>query len=322
MREYSADDDDFLRKVNTMEPVVIGDLLFGMGGPRGELVGVMRMPDVLLKDGGREAVAEGLRVAAARGAKVVGLGAWTAPVTAAGRTLLHGAPDGVTITTGNAYTAAVSRHNVVEAVEALDLRRQARVAVLGATGSVGVPASHLLVQEGFDVTLIGRTEGRLKVTVGDLAPVARLTTGLGHLREADVVLVLTSDKTSLVRPEHVSDGAVIIDVAQPVNIPRSSHDLFEAKGVCVVEGGLVRIPGYRSTYDLAITDPYSTFACLGETYLLSRDGAREHSVGPIEPSTSLRMERIAAWHGVRPAPLDLADRRLPRTPPEAAAAAS
>lgn len=304
LRQYSDSDDEFLAKVTMLESTVIGEVLFGVGGPRGEMIGIFRMPHKIMGSGGREAIEDALRLAAARGTPVVGLGGLTAPATAAGRSLLRTLPSGVTLTTGNAYTAAVSRHNVVSAVASLALDRPAHVVVLGATGSVGVPASHLLVREGFDVTVIGRNYGRIRATLGDLAGEATFADGLGPLHKADVVLVLTSEAGALLTPGDIRPGAIVIDVTQPVNIPESAYPEFRAAGVRVHPGGLVKIRGYHSTYDFAPPIQGTTFACLAETYLMAREGIRDHSVGAPRPELALRMEQIAARHGVTPAVLD------------------
>src|SRR5437867_7398462 len=44
LREYSDSDEEFLAKATSMEPTIIGEILFGFGGARGELVCAMRMP--------------------------------------------------------------------------------------------------------------------------------------------------------------------------------------------------------------------------------------------------------------------------------------
>jgi len=305
LRDYSTTEEDFLSKATSLGPVVVGEILFGLDAGHGELLGVARLPDQILGSRGGEAIAAGVRLAAERGAPVVGLGALTAPRTGAGLTLLPTLPRGLTLTTGNAYTAAVARANVVEAVTALSVSRVARVAILGATGSVGVPASHLLVQAGLDVTLIGRTLSRLRASLGDLGRDARFSDTLADLRGVDIVLALTSSSSARLSADLLSPGSMVIDVAQPANVPESDYGAFRARQVRVVAGGLVRIPRYGSTYDFSLADPTTTFACLAETYLMAREGIREHSVGPIATETALRMERIAQRHGVRPATLQV-----------------
>lgn len=304
LREYSDSDEELVAKWTSLEPMVSGELVFGFGGPRGEMVAVTRMPEQLMGPYGRSVVADAARLAVDRGARVIGLGALTAPATAAGRSLVRDLPAGVAVTSGNAYTAAVSRRNVIAAVTALGLDRPARVAVLGATGSVGGPVSRLLVQDGFDVTVIGRNPGRVRAMFGDLAGEAVLADTLEPLLKADVVLVLTSERSALLTPREVRPGAIVIDVTQPANILPGAYQEFHADGSRVVPGGLVQIPGYHSSYDFVIPIPGATYACLAETYLLAREGIREHSVGVPSVAAALQMERLAERHGVAPAVLD------------------
>lgn len=304
LRQYSSSDEEFVGKATTMDAAVVGDLLFGLGGSRGELVGVVRMPRQIVTASGRTAVAQAVEFAASRGSKVIGLGALTAPATAAGVSLVARLPDGVTLTTGNAYTAVVAQANVNDAVQFQDLPRSVRVAVLGATGSVGVPAARLLVQDGHDVCLVGRSLKRVRDVLGDLEGRARFSDAIDDLQRADVVLVVTSGASALVRPEHVRPGAVVVDMTQPSNIDQTAYDAFRAKDVHVVAGGRVRIPAYRTTYELPTGGAAHTFACLAETFLMAREGIREHSVGIPTVEFAMRMRRAAARHGVMASPLE------------------
>lgn len=302
IRDHSDSEEDFLAKVTTADPMIVGEFTFGIGAPYGELVGVMRMPEQVLTRTGRDDVGSAAKVATARGVRCVGLGALTAPATAAGAAVVPLLPAGVTVTTGNAYTAAVARRNVLEALQLHGLPDDARVAVLGATGSVGYACSSLIIESGLATTLIGRTTDRTQRMLGPLGRRARLVSGLEHLRDAQVVLLLTSAAGARVRPEHLSRGTVLIDVCQPSNVSPGDLAAFEAAGVSVYEGGLVQVPGYASTYDMGLP-PSATFACLAETYLMARHGVTRHSVGPADPAFARDMEALALRNGVRPRPL-------------------
>ncbi|HIE52340.1 MAG TPA: shikimate dehydrogenase, partial [Armatimonadetes bacterium] len=74
------------------------------------------------------------RVAEEEGAKIVGLGAWTSVVGDAGITVAENL--NIAVTTGNSYTAATALEGTRRAAALMgtDLA-QARVAVIGATGS-------------------------------------------------------------------------------------------------------------------------------------------------------------------------------------------
>jgi len=303
LRRYSDGEDDFRRKMSSLPPLVAGEISFGFSPVRGEVVVVMRRPDVLFGPGGGRAILEGLEVALARGASVIGLGALIAPATAGGARLLRHLPDGVTLTNTNAYTAVLVLANVHSAAANRGLGTGAQVAVIGCTGSVGVPASRLLADDGFPLVLVGRTVERVRRHLGDLEGNALLAAGLDSALGAEVVVLLTSDESARLTPDHVSPGAVVIDFAQPANVTPAAAAAFERQGVTVVEGGIVRVPDYWCSVDLGLADRADTTACVAEAYLFAREGIQAHSVGRPTTELARRLARSAVRHGVRPQPL-------------------
>jgi predicted amino acid dehydrogenase len=303
--EHSADDEEFQEKMLTLPPTIVGEFTFGIGRGRGELLGVLCMPDRIMRLHGRRQIEDGVRVAAQRGTSVLGLGELTAPATMGGVTLLDVLPPGMTLTTGNAYTAAIARQNVIEASHALGLGGRASVAIVGCTGSVGVAASRLLARAGFELLLIGRNPDRVRRELPELAGEFTVSGDRSDVGRADIVLLLTGDRSAQLAPTDPRPGSVVIDFAQPVNIQPSQYPAFLRNGVRVAEGGLVCIPGYRSSFDLRTADRHATFACLAETYLFACEGITEHSVGQPSVELALELERVAARHGVRARALDL-----------------
>jgi predicted amino acid dehydrogenase len=300
LRRFSRDDAEVAAKAATLDPLVAAQFFFRGVAATGELVCVCRFPDQLMSAEGRRWVLDGVELAAKRGARVIGLGGLTAPATGGGLTLRDQLPRGVTLTNGNALTAVIVRDNVCEASEILGLGRQARVAVIGCTGSVGGAASHLIASAGFPLTLIGRTRSRVERTFPTLH--ARYSDAIGDAADADIIVILTSDATARFRPWHAKGGSIVIDCAEPSNIPREEYDSFAAKGVSVVEGGLVRIPGYATTCDYT-TVPGAAFACLAETYLFAVGGIREHSIGRPTVEQALKLERLARNRGITALPI-------------------
>jgi predicted amino acid dehydrogenase len=303
LRRYSDSEDDFRHKMGSLPPLVAGEISFGFSPLRGEVVVVMRTPAALFGPGGGRAVLEGLEVALARGAPVIGLGALIAPATAGGARLVRHLPDGVTLTNTNAYTAALVQANVLEAAADLGPRRSVQVAVIGCTGSVGVPASRLLADDGFPLVLVGRTAERVRRHLADLEGRARMASGLDSALGCDVVVLLTSDESARLTPDHVSPGAVVIDFAQPANVTPAAVAAFERRGVTVVEGGIVRVPDYWCSVDLGLANRADTTACVAEAYLFAREGIRAHSVGRPTTDLARRLARAAFRLGVRPRPL-------------------
>jgi predicted amino acid dehydrogenase len=254
----------------------------------------------------RQDVIKAAHLAASRGARVVGLGALTAPATGGGLTILDEIPRGVILTNGNALTAAIVRQNVSEAAQYLSGRdgRKAVVAIVGCTGSVGSATTQRLAADGFELLLIGRSPMRVERQFSDLQS-ATFSGQVADIKHADVVVLLTNDPAALVTPDTPASGSIVIDCSQPANIPRDRYPEFAQLGIAVVEGGLVRIPEYSSTDDFGFSDPTVTFACLAEAYLLARSGSREHSVGRCAAEKAVKMEQLAARFGVEACRLDM-----------------
>lgn len=305
LRQLSGSEAEFEARATALPPLVVAQIRFPPAAAWGELIVVPRLPEQLMTPEGRAAVADAAKVAASRGASVIGLGGLTSPATGAGATLLAHLPPAVTLTTGNAYTAAVVHANVREAAEHLGLGTRARVAVVGCTGSVGVAACRLLAAAGFPLVLIGRTEGRARALLEDHAPNAVYCGDAARAAECDVVVLLTSDASARLAPEHTRPGSVVVDCAQPANVTAEHVAAFRARGVAVREGAVVRIPAYDCPFDLGLESPGDTFACLAETYLFARGGVRAHSVGRAEAELAVRMEALATRYGVLPRPLAL-----------------
>src|SRR5258708_38811425 len=110
----------------SLPPVVVGEIAFGRAAIWGEVVNIQRLPEAMMNPKASKSVLEGLRLSLRRGSSVIGLGALTAPATGGGLSLLRHVPSGVTLTNGNAYTAAVVRQNVVEVSKSLGLDQRAR----------------------------------------------------------------------------------------------------------------------------------------------------------------------------------------------------
>jgi fatty aldehyde-generating acyl-ACP reductase len=305
LRRYSDTDEEFVQKATSNPPVVCEDVAFLGSAVRGEIVGVPRLPESLLTPDGNRAVVEAMELGVQRGARVIGLGALTAPATAGGRALLRHVPPNVTITNGNGLTAAVTYRNVLEAVAMLEPVGNAHVAVLGATGSVGHAVSHLLAEDGFALTLIGPTHERVERLLGDLLDHATAAAGLAAVADADIVLALTNDSSATITPELPREGAIVIDVAQPHNVEDDAIAEFAERGISVVRGGTVQIPGYSCARDFRLKSKRHSFACLAETYLLACEGIREHSVGRPSADYARQMAELAAHHGVAICPLEL-----------------
>ncbi|MGE5674542.1 MAG: aminotransferase class III-fold pyridoxal phosphate-dependent enzyme [Mycobacterium leprae] len=145
-----------------MEPFVAGSVRIEANGGHtafGDFVIVPRTADQLMAMPSEDAIAmvrDAIEIAKKRGAKIVGLGAYTSVVTKAGLRLKD---MGVAITTGNSYTTVAAAESIYKAVTELGTRLpDATLAVVGATGSIGRSTAILLYEEVGRLLLIGNPE--------------------------------------------------------------------------------------------------------------------------------------------------------------------
>jgi fatty aldehyde-generating acyl-ACP reductase len=212
------------------------------------------------------------------GASVVGLGALTAPVTAGGASL-RGRTD-IAVTNGNAFTAAVV-HDQVRAL--LRTSPSGRVAVVGATGSVGTTVAKLVARhrDADELLLVARNERRLeslRCNLSGRGVAVRSSTDLHAARSADVVVLLTSAAGSVLESEHLGPGAVVLDATQPRN---TTTELARGRrDVRFLDGGIVAVPSLEIRGGNVGLANGRAYACFAETVLLARSGHREHfSIG-------------------------------------------
>jgi len=302
----------------------------------GWLLGIPMTAKMMLADERRALglLAEACRLAADLGAHIVGLGAYTAIVGNNGVELQKMSP--LPVTTGNSYTTWTAVEATKLAAEAMGIEwERATAAVVGATGSIGKACAFLLVNgtgdagqvettanaEGqmansgvhlppvAEVVLIGRNRQRLEavqeeVMNGDgqsatgVKASVRMTTNIAEgLKDADVVITVTSAMDAVIEPEHLKPGCVVCDVARPRDV--SERVRKERDDVLVIDGGIVRIPG-EPRWEFSIGLPEDrTLACVAETMLLALEGRLEpFTLGRDIPiGRVLEIAAMAARHG-------------------------
>ncbi len=231
------------------------------------------------------------------GAKIIGLGALTAPVSAGGKTLAK--RNDVGVTNGNAFTAAMT----LAAIERLlpRLPSDPLIAIVGATGSVGNCLTRLYARRHDGrLLLVARNVGRLNTLAAETRRpnlAVGVSTQMADVRAADLVVLLTSSSESLLKSEHLKQGAVVLDDTVPRNTDPSL--LTSRPDVVVVDGGLVDLSGIRIRGPIGLP-PKLAYACLAETMLLALDQHEGHfSIGAAAVDQAERMVTLAArWAGL------------------------
>lgn len=233
------------------------------------------------------------RMAERKGARIMGLGAFTSVVGDAGITVANEAD--IAITSGNSLTVAATLEAAKQAViqmGATDLTR-GRVMIVGATGSIGSVCARLLAQAIHDVVLVSIEPAKLielKRTIQNETPGARVTIALRAdelIDDCDLIVTATSAfGQRVVDITKCKPGAVICDVARPPDI--SAREAALRPDVLVIESGEVLIPGNIDFgYDIGLP-PKTSYACLAETCLLAMEGRFEdYTLG-----RNIEMERV------------------------------
>jgi len=144
---------------NLVEPFVVGRTRVKAPSGKeiyGEFIAIPHTTEELLempRDEALNQVKKAIELGRERGAKIVGLGAYTSVVTMGG---LYVRNLDVPITTGNSYTVVAAVDAVLNALERLDIAPESSVtAIVGATGSIGKGAAMLMAQSVSRLLLLG-----------------------------------------------------------------------------------------------------------------------------------------------------------------------
>ncbi len=250
------------------------------------------------------------KIAQELGAGIMGLGAFTSVVGDGGITLAKRLP-GLAITTGNSYTVATAIEGATTAGEMMGHHLpETCVAVVGATGSIGATCAEILAREAAEVALVGRDRERLEALAERLraqyrARISVFTEVAAGLKEADIIITVTSAVDAVILPEHIRRGAVVCDVARPRDV--SVRVAKERDDVLVIEGGVVAVPGAMrlpkpdkpdSEFSFGFP-PGTAYACMSETMILALEGRYESftlgkTVSVAQVDT---ISQLAAKHG-------------------------
>lgn len=241
------------------------------------------------------------------GAGLIGLGAHSAIPGDAGKEIARRVS--IPVTTGNSLTVAAALEGVQEGARRMGHNlRTARVAVVGATGSIGSCCARILARTCPNLVLVGRSQEKLR----DLGErILRESNVVCHystqvapvLPKADVVVTVSSSTESIIDPLLLKPGAVVLDVAVPRDVDQRVAAM--RNDVLVLDGGLMAIPGtFDLGYDVGLP-PGVAWACLSETMLLALEGrfeaftlGRDLTVGQVD-----EMARLARKHGFQLAQL-------------------
>lgn len=242
-------------------------------------------------------------IAKKNGAKILGLGAYTAQVGRKG--VLVSKALNMPVTTGSSYTAAVTIEAIIEAAKKMNISLpKAKIAVIGATGGIGKVCSQILANYVQDITLIARNQERLNslaksiyeannsIVVETSANISEKT-----ISDYDMIVTVTNDPTLLIDVKTLKTGAIVCDVSQPPNISRKDKEF--RKDILFIDGGIVKPHGNANFNFYFGLPPGLAYACMAETMLLALEEKYEsYSIGGnITIEKVLGISQLSAKHG-------------------------
>lgn len=198
------------------------------------------------------------------GLQVVGLGAYSASVTDKGK-CLKGASQ-TKPTTGHAFTSAAVFGNTLKAAETfrIDLAK-ATIGIAGA-GSIGTTCALLLAGVATEFVIVDqsiRIASELAKSLNAMGVHATASNDLTALKAADIVIVATTATNAILKPEHLKEGAIVVDDSMPRNI---TEEVARLAGVTVVDV-VVKHPLVHCGFDFGLQSPNVHWGCLVETIL-------------------------------------------------------
>lgn len=263
------------------------------------------------------------------GAEIAGLGAFTGVVGDGGVTIAERSP--IPVTTGNSLTIAAGVESLFRGAEEMGVEaREATVAVIGATGSIGSACAHLIAPRVKHVVLVARNNTRLskfhESIASQLPCESSYTTGIAQaVRRSQLVLTATSSTQDVIQPEDLLPGAVVCELSLPHDVSR--RVATERPDVLVTEGGNMLLPGNPhfarvrepgQTFDLNLP-PRTALACMSETMVLALENRLEsYTLGRgIDLAKVVEIQDLAERDGFKLADMRAFDAAITREKIEA-----
>jgi fatty aldehyde-generating acyl-ACP reductase len=251
-------------------------------------------------------VRDGIRAAEREGARVAALGGFTSILAEAMAIPCDG---NLALTTGNTLTAALIVRGVERAASLLDRSLDAEdLLVIGATGDVGSACARCFVGRTRRLLLAARGQERLEREAAQLRSFGAVETSTEVcelLRQASIVIAVTSAPTPAFALDACAPDAIVCDAGYPKNMQvatsNSSRRIFWG-GMGRLAGGLARNDGVQYSFPVA----HAAHGCMLEGAVLAMAGRYEAfstGRGRITPHRVQEMWQLATACGMSLAPL-------------------
>jgi predicted amino acid dehydrogenase len=106
------------------------------------------------------------------------------------------------------------------------------------------------------------------------------------------IIAATNHPEALIKSEHVKQGAIIVDDAQPSDV---DEEIFiNRKDVLALEGGVVHAPKINTHFNFGLKHKTDIFSCLAEAIILaSLDHRSDFQVGTLLSVSKSDIDKIS-----------------------------
>jgi predicted amino acid dehydrogenase len=245
-----------------------------------------------------------------RGAKLIGLGAYTKIVGDAGVTVNKRSP--IPVTTGNSLSSAATLWAASYGVDKMGLVSKNGTSydgtcmVIGATGSIGKICAKILAKQWKKIIVVAPRPYKILELVEVLKHFAPESEVVGttnpnkYSSQCDLIITSTSAQGERVLDINlVKPGCVICDVSRPFDI--SLDDAAKRPDILIIASGEVDLPGDVKIEKTIGLEGETVYACLAETALLTLEGIFESfSISrELAYEKVVQIDRLSRKHGIR-----------------------
>lgn len=239
-------------------------------------------------------------MAGKRGAKIMGLGAFTSVVGDAGVSVAKQSP--IPVTSGNSLTIWACVESARQASEKMGRTLgESRAMVVGATGSIGKAVTKVLAEEVNELYVVSKRPEKVLDFVKQLqAKGVKVEGGTSvdpFIGRCDLIVATTTDPDGVIDVMKLKPGCIVVDVARPPDV--SHEEAGKRDDILVIESGEIRCPG-DPHWGVDIGLPKGiAFACLTETMILTFEKRWEsYTVGrEIDVAKVNEIGALAQKHG-------------------------
>jgi len=197
---------------------------------------------------------------------------------------------GMTITTGHPFTVSIIA-SFISKLRELHANKNPLVAVVGAAGSTGSCCCYKMAEDGVsNFLLVDRVKSTGVTSLADLkgeitrrnkAAQVETSTNLEDLKKADIVIVVSSAKGTIINSSHLKPGAIVVDDSQPRNVdPAIAKERPNIRVITVLAPLQGLIPDFYFDQHTPFTD--ACFTCAGDVSLRARTNTAVGATGPAQ----------------------------------------